>query len=51
MENTALPITPIQVKKIYEKHGFEISLEQAKKILEFLDKFAQLAVQTYVKQL
>lgn len=43
------PITPQQAIEILKKHGTIVTLEQAKKILEFMNKLSKIAIEHYVK--
>jgi hypothetical protein len=42
MEDEKTIITPEKVIKILKKHGTIISIEEAKKVLDFYKKFAKL---------
>ena len=42
MEDEKTIITPEKVIKILKKHGAIISIEEAKKVLDFYKKFARL---------
>jgi hypothetical protein len=46
-ENTR-KITPEKALEILRKHGLEVTLEQAKAILDFLYKVAHIAVKDYL---
>lgn len=43
-------ITPEKAKEILAEHGREVTIEQAKIILDFMYKFAILTVKQIVKQ-
>ena len=43
------PVTPALIQQIYAKHGKQISLELAAKILTILEKIADLSHQVYSK--
>lgn len=42
-------VTPEKAVEILKKNGFEVSLEQARLILDFLYKIANVAVAKYLK--
>lgn len=42
MENEKTILTPEKVVKILKKHGTNLSIEEAKKVLDFYKKFAKL---------
>jgi hypothetical protein len=42
-------VTPHQAVKLLKKHKVIVTLEQAEKILEFMDRLAKLAIEHYVK--
>jgi len=43
-------LTPQKVKEIYKKHGEELTLEQAEKVLEFIRRIANIAVDQVLRQ-
>jgi hypothetical protein len=43
-------LQPEKAVEILRQHGVEVSLEQAKLILEFLRKLAEMAVTQYLKK-
>jgi len=43
-------ITPEKAVKIFAKHGINISITEAKLMLDFLYKFAKLTLETVLKQ-
>jgi hypothetical protein len=49
MSDEKQAVTPEQAVKILQKHNVKVTVEQAKKILEFMNIFAKLAVNQYVK--
>lgn len=42
-------ITPQKAVDILKQHGTNVTLEEAKQILEFMYKIAKLSVETYIK--
>lgn len=42
MDTFASEVTPFDVVKIYEKNGMQISVDEAKAVLEFMDKMIKL---------
>ncbi len=46
--NNNKPVTPERAVQILKEHNVKVTLEQAEKILEFMNKFAQIAVDVYV---
>ncbi|WPV01914.1 hypothetical protein SNE26_09025 [Mucilaginibacter sp. cycad4] len=49
MEQKKHPVTPERAVQILKKHNVIVTLEQAKKILEFMEVFAKMAVERYVQ--
>jgi hypothetical protein len=47
--NKNKPVTPERAIQILAKHNVKVTREQAEKILEFMNKFAQIAIDVYVK--
>jgi hypothetical protein len=43
------PVTPERAVEILAKHKVKVTLEQAEKIIEFMEEFAKLAIEQYVK--
>jgi hypothetical protein len=43
------PVTAERAVRVLKKHGVKVSLAQAQKILEFMNVFARIAVNRYVK--
>jgi len=48
MEQNKKSVTPDRAVKILAKHNVKVTSEQAEKILEFMNKLAQIAVDVYV---
>jgi lipopolysaccharide assembly outer membrane protein LptD (OstA) len=42
METHSSELTAFDVVRIYEKHGMQISTDEAKNVLEFMDKMIKL---------
>jgi hypothetical protein len=42
-------VTPERAVDILSKHGVKVTLEQAAQILAFMEKFAQIAIDQYMK--
>jgi len=51
MEQQTHPVTPERAVEILKKHNVIITLEQAQKIIEFMERFAKLAIEQYVNEL
>ncbi|GAA4090709.1 hypothetical protein GCM10022392_10460 [Mucilaginibacter panaciglaebae] len=49
MESKKQPVTPERAVQILQKHNVKVTIEQAKKILEFMEKFARIAIEVYMK--
>ena len=41
-------VKPEKIQKILRQHGLEVTLDQAKEILEFLTTLANIAISTYL---
>lgn len=42
METIVPDLTPFDLVKIYEKHGMTITVDEAKEVLDFMDKMIKL---------
>lgn len=49
MEGGKKPVTPERAVEILKKHNVKVTIEQAKKVLEFMEKFARIAIEVYMK--
>lgn len=49
MEQEKHPITPQRVIEILNKNNIIVTLEQAEKMIEFMEKLAKIAIEVYVK--
>jgi len=49
MEPEKHPITPQRVIEILKKNNIIVTLEQAEKMIEFMEKLAKIAIEVYVK--
>lgn len=43
------PVTPEQAVKLLKEHNVTVTIDQAQKILEFMNRLATLAVDHYIK--
>ncbi len=43
------PITPEQTVKLLKEHNVLVTIDQAQKILEFMNRLATLAIEHYIK--
>ena len=50
MESEVVRISPEKAIEIFKKDGLEVSLDEAKRILEFLYQMAEIAVDQYLKK-
>ena len=48
MESEVVRISPERAIEIFKKDGFEVTLDEAKLILEFLYQMAEIAVAQYL---
>lgn len=46
--NNNKPVTPERAIQILAAHNVKVTIKQAEQILEFMNKFAQIAMDTYV---
>ena len=49
MEAEKHPITPQRVIEILKKNNIIVTVEQAEKMIEFMEKLAKIAIEVYVK--
>ena len=49
MEQEKHLVTPQRAVEILKKHNVIVTLEQAQKIIEFMEKFAKIAIEQYLK--
>ena len=50
MNSTKRQLTPEKAVEILKKHGTQITVEEAKLMLDFLYKFAKLTLETVLKR-
>jgi hypothetical protein len=43
-------MTPQRVQQVFEKHGKEVTIEQAEKVLELMRKLARITVANYLRE-